>query len=379
MALETAQSGGKRKLSTLGRASAKHPNPKLTPKRPTLTAFGCPNPILRVHWCEDLFSIMTSGRGCGFANDLFNAIETNDIAAASSLIARVVARKADPDLIHSAASFGRVEILSMLLDAGVDVNALDNLGRNACHLAIDNGHLSVLELLIARGASIHLRDNYHNSTLELAIYNHESDDRFAIMLVDAGAPLDSLALHHLVQAAALSLPLLNRLLAQNIDACALQDHLGCTPLHHINVRNADFEAHVCRLVDLGVDINATSNVGDTPLHCMVTSPVVNESILQLLIELGADVDRRNQYGWTALHCIIGNAYHHDCHVQFLLAAGANVELVDDRGQSVLHWAALHANVDALCAILAAGADLDQPDNFGDTPRMLVTQRGCRLP
>ncbi|KAF6824433.1 hypothetical protein CPLU01_10864 [Colletotrichum plurivorum] len=54
--------------------------------------------------------------------------------------------------IHSAGSRGRVEHVQIMLDAGADVNALNNAGRTPMHWAAERGRWDVVELLLDRGA-----------------------------------------------------------------------------------------------------------------------------------------------------------------------------------------------------------------------------------
>jgi ankyrin repeat protein len=57
---------------------------------------------------------------------LIDAIEKNDTATASSLISSgSVNLNGEPWPLHRAAEHGRVEIMTMLLDAGADINAVD--------------------------------------------------------------------------------------------------------------------------------------------------------------------------------------------------------------------------------------------------------------
>jgi hypothetical protein len=79
---------------------------------------------------------------------LIRAVESNDFATVSSFIASDI----HPPPLIVAASFGRVEIASQLLDAGVDIDAVNNAQRSACHLAIRGNHFDVLKLLVDRGA-----------------------------------------------------------------------------------------------------------------------------------------------------------------------------------------------------------------------------------
>jgi ankyrin repeat protein len=68
---------------------------------------------------------------------LLDAIDKNDIATASSLISSgSVNLNGEPLPLHRAAEHGRVEIMTMLLDAGAEINAFDKRHRTACYFAI---------------------------------------------------------------------------------------------------------------------------------------------------------------------------------------------------------------------------------------------------
>jgi len=55
--------------------------------------------------------------------------------------------------MHLAALHGHVEMLSLLLDRGFDVNALDSKGRSALYDAVSRGHESAVQYLESRGAT----------------------------------------------------------------------------------------------------------------------------------------------------------------------------------------------------------------------------------
>jgi hypothetical protein len=126
------------------------------------------------------------------AVQLMHAIEENDTATASSLISSgIVNLNRKPLLLHRAAQLGRVEIMSVLLDAGADINAVDRFQQSACHFAIFENHFDALKLLVERGANLGVVDSNGNSLLS-TVARRDRDERFAILLLDAGAPLDGL-------------------------------------------------------------------------------------------------------------------------------------------------------------------------------------------
>jgi ankyrin repeat protein len=55
--------------------------------------------------------------------------------------------------LHGAASFGRLELIALLLDRGADLHAKDYEGKTPLATAIKHGHEDAVELLRQRGAT----------------------------------------------------------------------------------------------------------------------------------------------------------------------------------------------------------------------------------
>ncbi|MDR1303215.1 MAG: ankyrin repeat domain-containing protein [Puniceicoccales bacterium] len=71
--------------------------------------------------------------------------------------------------LHLAAGKGHVEVVKLLLDAGADVNALDEEDCAALHLAAMKGHAEVVRALLrAPGADANATDAYGRTALHLA-------------------------------------------------------------------------------------------------------------------------------------------------------------------------------------------------------------------
>jgi hypothetical protein len=63
----------------------------------------------------------------------------------------------------------------------------------------------------------------------------------------------------------------------------------------------------------------------------------------------------------------------------LLALGADADLVANDGRTACLVAAVYRQPAALCALVAAGGDLDQPNRKGETSRMIATRKNVALP
>ena len=80
-----------------------------------------------------------------------------------------------------AAEHGLVPIATLLLGQGADVNAMDQFGNTALHLAV--GYPDMMRLLLDRGAQVDARNAFGRTPLHRAV----SDRRVVEILLAAGA------------------------------------------------------------------------------------------------------------------------------------------------------------------------------------------------
>jgi ankyrin repeat protein len=83
----------------------------------------------------------------------------------TTIAAVLLAGSAFADPIHDAANIGDIGDVQVELDAGVDVNAKDNLGT--FRYAVSGGHKEIAELLIAEGADVNATEYKHTKTADL--------------------------------------------------------------------------------------------------------------------------------------------------------------------------------------------------------------------
>lgn len=67
------------------------------------------------------------------------------------------------------------DIVTLLLDHGADVNAANQLGQTALHLATVKGHTEVVEKLLVQQADVSIKDSAGWSPRQIAKYNKSKD------------------------------------------------------------------------------------------------------------------------------------------------------------------------------------------------------------
>jgi ankyrin repeat protein len=313
---------------------------------------------------------------------LIDAIKKSDIPAVSSLISSgSVNINDEPWPLHRAAELGRVEIMTVLLDAGADINAVDRSQLTACHVAILDNRFDALKLLHERGANLGVVDSRGNSLLSyVSIFDRSESERFVILLLDAGAPIDGLS-NRVVMSFVKSVAVFNRLVASGVNFTAMRDDYGDTLCHHV-ARNVTCEDDLRFLVNVFGNgaVHAVDHQGATPLHFGAASD--NDKLaVRVLVELGAEIDRQDNDGWTASIIVSRTPEQNSC-LELLLALGADAadaNLVTNDGRSACHFAAVFEVHQSLCSLVAVGGNLDQPDNKGETSRMIAIRNNVALP
>ena len=119
------------------------------------------------------------------------------------------------------------------------------------------------------------------------------------------------------------------------------------------------------LIAFGADVNQKKRYGNPIIHHAVS--VGDPEIVELLISKGADVNAKGQFDRVALHYANKKGI-----AKILLAHGAIVDAPNNYGETPLHWAAEGVNglgkqvdlVEFAKVLLAHGADVNKKTGKG---------------
>jgi uncharacterized protein len=255
---------------------------------------------------------------------------------------------------------GKMDTVNVLIDAGADINAVDNEGTNALILATLNGHLDIAGRLLDSGADPDIADRWGRTALFVAtdLNTMDANPRPTPMPLDTLNPVDIVRLA-LNKGANPAPELQSSLPAWMVVGAAHNGILnkGATPFFRAAM-SGDLEI-MRMLVDAGADpMKGTeeregmamggnmrpSNGGTTPF--MVAAGVgwrqglsrgreadALTALEWLINEYGMDINAINQSGETALH---GASYRGSIEIaRWLIDHGADFNLTNARDMTPL--------------------------------------------
>lgn len=269
------------------------------------------------------------------------------------------------------------------------------------------GHRAVAEVLLAAGADPHITGGVHRWTpLAHALMGDEAG---LVPLLAPHGPHD--LAHKAMQYDAKGVRAALRRKGADVD---VRDEVGRTPLHYLAAsglhrRQGSVQALAVAdlLLEAGANVNAAqANLVEdgwraTPLwwavgwqdhHALAErllqagadpQPAIfsaafdgDEQMLVLLLTHGASVEHRVQ-GHTVLMDLM--RFKRPRHVAFLLARGADATATDAAGDTALHFGVrTGVRGDVLQLLMAHGANPEQPNAAGVTPRALARELGRDL-
>ncbi|KAG8372470.1 hypothetical protein BUALT_Bualt12G0069500 [Buddleja alternifolia] len=258
-------------------------------------------------------SLVGNSFGCSASGErLVSAARDGDLQEAKALLdynprlARYSTFGVRNSPLHYSAAQGHHEIVSLLLESGVDINLRNYRGQTALMQACQYGHWEVVQTLILFKANIHRADYLNGGTaLHLAALNGHSRC-IRLLLAD-----------HIPSIPNLCNILKNR--SRSDETVSEFDEGpadgGVTALH-MAALNGHVEA-VHLLLDLGASVSQITvedgttidliGAGSTPLHYAACGG--NAQCCQLLIAKGSSLTTENANGWTPL--MVARSWHRD--------------------------------------------------------------------
>ena len=255
-----------------------------------------------------------------------------------------------------------IDVASLLLQRGANLNILDEIGRSALHRAAEGGRIHIADLLLKHGADVDLPNSSGDSALSLASYKGQIE--MLRLLLQHGADVNFKnetgfsPLHRAAQNGHLDVA--RYLLGSGADVGS-RDKDGQTPLYQASYWG---QVEVTELlIQHGADVGSRGNGDWVPLHAASQQGQVK--IAELLIQHGADVGSRNSNDWTPLHS--ASQHGHIKMAELLIQHGANVRSRTNRGWTPLYSASCFGHVKIAELLIQHDADVGSPHNDGRTP------------
>jgi len=330
--------------------------------------------------------------------DIFTILSNKNLySPVCQELRKIIYRKVSEKLINSgsrdikhignkalilAAANGDKNIVELMLEHGVRINATDEKDLTALSHAIIQGKTEIVKLLFDQGATVNKADPYGRTAVILAILHEQTEVIKILAETDCICRLakskDNLKeLEILLQHGA------------NINAT---DKSGVTPLHYA-IRRGQTEV-VKFLIDHGADVNIEDKWGSTPLFSsnsvkitkllldsgrvniehiskngfpILQSAISNKELtkIRLIIQHGANINAQDKWGFTPLHHAIRSEQPKV--IKLLIDHGVNINTKDQWGFTPLQYARQYQKTEVVNFLIDQGADVNTENKLGETP------------
>ncbi|KAJ5155849.1 hypothetical protein N7492_008652 [Penicillium capsulatum] len=271
------------------------------------------------------------------------------------------------------AALGRVDLLSLLIENGADLNAVEDTGRTPLFLAVAENSLSCLNLLLEQNVDVNHREEDDWTALHFAAHNDQL--RMAEALLDAGADIEAL----MAPAFGQNPPLLRAAWSGSAEVADLLIRRGANT-QYISMRgNMAF--------DMAPRSDATKFSMFFWRNCVSLPTVEDESRLDELLRasfqkdctrfedlLASLVPKSTQWTQSGLLHITIIADSLEI-VRLLLDWGADPNFALPNGRIPMHYAALIGNLDVIKLLAERGSSFTATDNQGLTPLYMTFHGG----
>mmetsp|Transcript_32733 Transcript_32733/g.71861 ORF Transcript_32733/g.71861 Transcript_32733/m.71861 type:complete len:1394 (+) Transcript_32733:168-4349(+) len=274
-------------------------------------------------------------------------------------------------LLCEAAQESDVDMLDMLMSAGIPINSSDWDNRTCLHVAAGTGHKSFIKLLLAKGANINAMDRWGSTPMRDAIDNHHYDA--ARLLASKGGRLTHSS------AAAAANELASSVASGSLDHTTLLVDCGCD----VNAADCDKLTSLHRaaglgnlaitkmLIDKKADVDCADRWGNKPILLAVRASALETA--HELLRHGASLSMAPAHAARELAPLVRDGHFE--HVRVLVDAGLELNAADADGRSCVHLAASAGNLVAIKALAELRCELSAQDSAGATPLSESVARG----
>ena len=267
--------------------------------------------------------------------------------------------------LHWACAHGNLDQVKIISKLGADIGIIDVEGKTALHFAATSSSsqpgklLSALVTMRTRGASSVLcwQDYDGRQPLHLAVISANPDMVSAIIkqtscMINALDQRDRTPLHY---AAIHGQENIARLLLEAGAKSDLLDEAGASA-GHLAVQSGEEDT-----VKVFIEKNQCQQLDSQKRKPLMWAVALERvSVVKLLVT--CDPDTRDKMGYSALHITVSNNVL-SC-IQPLLGLGANINLPNNEGETPVMLASKLGQEDILALLLKAGADIDHVDVGG---------------
>ncbi|KAH9512290.1 hypothetical protein Btru_041394 [Bulinus truncatus] len=264
-----------------------------------------------------------------------------------------------------ASGHGKMEIVSILIDNKVSLNAVYINGQTSLVHATINGHRQVSEILLSNGAQVDKEDSFKRTPLMYAAQSGDLESMKLFIQHQADCSHQDLG----------RIEVEDLLLQHGADPNKCTKTFGTTPL-----MLASAAGHLTVVLSLArcpkLELNLCDKIeGKTALIFAVQSNRL--SVVKLIVESGADVNATSSSGLTALNMGIINGFNEI--VDYLISRpDMNVNSESSDGNSPLLSSVTYSRHSMIKALINAYCDLKKKNKLGEEALTISLNKKCLI-
>ncbi|KAK4880295.1 hypothetical protein RN001_008441 [Aquatica leii] len=238
----------------------------------------------------------------------------------------------DYDYLHLAAEFGDVNIMTALLDKGLNINDDNKDGETPLMVALRLERWGIVDLVLSRGADVTIKETQCGLSC-LYYFALNGDDQKILHTIEKGVDVNE------------------------------QQFNGSTALMEA-VKNKNLST-VKLLLAHGADSNITNNNGYNSLHYAAST---TDQILLAIIDTIEDINQRTIENETALLLALQSSQYD---LALILLEHGACDLDCGNGNSCLHYSAENDATEIFTWVANKFGNIDAVNEDGNTPLMLA--------